>query len=56
VPTGGGEPSRLAALPFERPVRDVALVPGSRSFVCLVSEAESDIWFVEGFDPDAAAR
>jgi Tol biopolymer transport system component len=56
VPAGGGTPVRVGALPFERPVTEMALVPGTRSFVCVVSEADSDIWFVEGFDPEAAAH
>jgi Tol biopolymer transport system component len=56
VPTSGEPPSPLGALPFEQTVRDVALVPGTRSFACLVAEAESDLWLVEGFDPEATAR
>jgi hypothetical protein len=56
VPADGGTPSRLAALPFDQPADEIELVPGTRSFLCAITETDSDIWFVENFDPDAAAR
>jgi WD40 repeat protein len=51
VPSHGGAPVRSVALPLEKPVDAIALVPGSRRFVCAITDADSDIWFVESFDP-----
>jgi Tol biopolymer transport system component/predicted Ser/Thr protein kinase len=50
IAAAGGTPRLHAELPFK--AKDLQMTPDGKRIVCRVSEAESDIWLAENFDPD----
>ncbi|MDH3285093.1 MAG: protein kinase, partial [Acidobacteriota bacterium] len=52
VPATGGEPDVLVRLPFDE-FSAVHLSPDATRLVVSVPETESDVWLIEGFDPEA---
>jgi Tol biopolymer transport system component/predicted Ser/Thr protein kinase len=50
IAAAGGTPRLHAELPFK--AKDLQMTPDGKRIVYRVSEAESDIWLAENFDPD----
>lgn len=51
LPANGGQLGKTTVIPL-RDITSIAMSPDCRSFICCVGDRRSDLWLVQGFDPE----